>query len=154
MSEPFGNRPFPRGALIGAAGLIGLSLLAATAARLTGTGAVIAEPPPPVVAYDLRFEDRDDGGVAVWRGGSDELVVVLEPGTNGFVRGVLRGLARDRRARDIGPAQPFRLSASAGGALVLEDPATGRAIALQAFGPDNVTAFRTLLEAAHGGPLP
>ena len=35
------------------------------------------------------------------------LVDTLQPGTNGFVRGVLRGLVRERRARHVGPRRRF-----------------------------------------------
>ena len=101
-----------------------------------------------LATYALRFEDRADGSVAVYRGSSETLVDVLSPGTNGFVRGVMRGMARDRRARNIGPEIPFELNALEGGGVSLNDPATGRSINLTAFGPDNLGAFVSILNAA------
>ncbi len=40
---------------------------------------------------------------------------------------------------------PFRLSAWSDGRLTLEDPATGRAVDLEAFGPTNEATFVRLL---------
>jgi putative photosynthetic complex assembly protein len=98
-----------------------------------------------VASRDLRFLDRDDGGVAVYSAPDGRLVHVLPHGTNGFARGVLRGLARDRRRSDIGSEQAFRLVRFADGRLSLDDPATGRRIDLDAFGPTNVAVFARLL---------
>ena len=80
-----------------------------------------------------------------------QLVEVLPPGSNNFLRATLRGLARERRAEGApGPETPFRLSAWPQGGLTLEDLATGRQVQLAAFGPANVQAFGRLL-TAHGG---
>jgi putative photosynthetic complex assembly protein len=68
-------------------------------------------------------------------------------GTNGFVRGVLRGLARERRLNDVGAQPPFQLTRWSDGRLSLDDPATGRRIDLVAFGPTNAGAFAQLLTA-------
>ena len=70
---------------------------------------------------------------------------MLPPGTNGFIRGVLRGLARDRKLQRIGTEPPFRLTRWVDGRLSLDDPATGRRIELGAFGPTNAAAFAGLL---------
>jgi len=86
----------------------------------------------------------------VYAASGGDVVEVLEPGTNGFVRGVLRGLARDRKLRGIGPQPPFELTRWTDGRLSLTDTATGREIELDAFGPTNVGAFARLLTAAEG----
>ena len=100
---------------------------------------------------DLRFDDRADGGVVITEWPAGDVVAVLPPGTNGFVRGVMRGLARDRRAREIGSEPPFRLTHWSDGRLTLDDPSTGRRIDLDAFGPTNTAVFARLMGA---GPLP
>lgn len=147
MSDPSGNRPFPRGALFGAAALVLLALLSVTAARLSGVGVMEMPAAAPVQSRDLRFEDRASGAVAVFDARDDRVVEVLAPGTNSFVRGVLRGLARDRMLREIGSRPPFRLTRWADGRLSIEDPTTGRRIDLGAFGPTNAAAFARLLTA-------
>ena len=79
-----------------------------------------------------------------------EVAAVLAPGTEGFIRAALRGLARDRRREDLGPGKPFRLSAWPGGGLTIEDMATGRTLDLRAFGHTQAEAFGRLLAAATG----
>ena len=149
MSASAGNdQPFPRGALVSAAALIGLSLVAAAAARLGGLQA--GQPPSAetaVASRDLRFADRADGAVVVSEAAGGRVVDVLAPGTNGFARAVLRGLARERRREEIGREPPFRLTRWADGRLSLADTSTGQEITLQAFGPTNAQAFAQLLTA-------
>jgi len=102
---------------------------------------------PAPVSIDLRFEDLPDGGVAVLRAADGTEVALLAPGTGGFMRATLRGLARERKRGDFGSERPFRLSAWTDGGLSLEDTATGRALDLRAFGPTQVEAFARLLPA-------
>lgn len=148
MSDRSHARPFPRGALFGAAALIGFTLIMAGTARLTGIGTTTVPEAAPVESYELRFVDRPDGAVALYEASDDHLVTVLAPGTNGFVRSAVRGLARERKLSGIGPAQPFRLTRWADGRLSVTDPSTGREINVEAFGPTQVEAFVAILEAA------
>lgn len=150
MSKPLES--FPRGALFGAATLISLTLLSAAAARVSGIGTTRMPDSSPVESRELRFEDRQDGAVVVSEAATDRVVEVLPPGTNGFVRGTMRGLARERRRQDVGARQPFRLTRWADGRLSLEDPSTDRRIDLGAFGPTNVGAFAALLTAQGASP--
>jgi putative photosynthetic complex assembly protein len=150
MSE-IDKESFPRGALIAAASVVAFSLIATTAARLVGRGPSDA----PVMSaeaqsVDLRFVDEPNGSVSVHDGHDDRLVASLAPGTNGFVRGVMRGLAHDRKRRGIGSAPPFRLSVWRDGRLLLQDTATGRLIDLDAFGSSNKDAFVQLLHGDGG----
>jgi putative photosynthetic complex assembly protein len=147
MSEPVVDRTLPRGALAGAGALVALSLALVGLARMTGYQPT--KPPVSTVVErrDLRFEDRADGAVLVYSGPDDRLVDTLQPGTNGFVRGVLRGLVRERRADHIGPEPPFRLTRWADGRLSLDDPSTGRHVDLEVFGPTNAGAFAQILLA-------
>ncbi len=147
MNARAANPQLPRGALIGAGVLVVSSLLMVGVARITGYGP--ARPPASAVveSYDLRFDDREDGAVLIYDT-EDRLTDTLPPGTNGFVRGVLRGLVRERRADHIGPMPPFRLTRWADGRLSLDDPSTGRHVDLEVFGPTNAGAFADILIAA------
>jgi putative photosynthetic complex assembly protein len=106
--------------------------------------------PAPVESRDLQFEDGKDGTVLVYDARDRSLIDVIQPGTNGFVRVVLRGLARERRLGDIGKQPPFRLTRFANGQLTLEDTATSKQIDLVAFGSSNAEAFARLMTARGG----
>jgi putative photosynthetic complex assembly protein len=147
VSEPGADRSIPRGVLWGAAALIGFSIVSAGAARV---GVIGPEQKPAAEAAairDLRFKDRADGAVTVHEASDDRLVAVLPPGGDGFIRGAMRGLARERRQKEVGPEPPFRLTRWDNGRLSLEDTGTGRRIDLEAFGPTNAQAFGRLLAA-------
>jgi putative photosynthetic complex assembly protein len=147
MSDPLRHQAFPRGALIGAATLIAFALLAAASARLGDFGATRMPETSAVQVRALRFEDRSDGAVVVIDDTTNATAAVLVAGTNGFLRSVMRGLARERKARGIGQEPAFEVIRWADGRLSLEDPVTGRVVALEAFGPDNAAAFARLLSA-------
>ena len=149
MSDALRDESFPRAPLLAAAALVALAIIAVACVRLTGIGAVHVPDAPTVVVRDLRFEDRPDGGVAVYDVQSDELVKVIT-GSNGFLRGTLRGLARERKRSGFGPDQAFRLVGHADGRLTLEDPATARRVDLESFGPTNVAVFAQLLPTGSG----
>jgi putative photosynthetic complex assembly protein len=146
------HEPFPRGALIAAAVLVGFSLAATTVVRLvrinTPPAPVTASQPAPALTADLRFSDEADGSIRVQNARTDRVVATIQPGVGGFVRGVMRGLARDRISRHIGEAPPFRLSQARDGRMTLEDTATGRLIDLQSFGSGNRDSFVQLLQAS------
>lgn len=147
LSEPYRDQSFPRGALIGAAGLIGFALLVVSLARITGLGDYKEPPPPTVTTLELRFEDRADGAILVYEGRTDRVVDLVSPGTGGFIRGVLRALARERRGQgDQEESTPFLLRRHVDGRVTLEDTATGRLIDLKAFGPTNQEAFARWLD--------
>jgi putative photosynthetic complex assembly protein len=134
---------FPRWVLYVAGGIIAFSLISVGLIRLAGQGpdqlaaAVTAE-------RSLRFEDSADRGVRVLDGKTGESVAVLH-GEQGFVRGALRALTRERHSRGIGSQRPFDLIARADGRLTLFDPATGQRIDLESFGPTNAANFSRLL---------
>lgn len=147
MREPAHGSSVPRGALLGAGALIGLSLLMVAAVRL-GVVELLVEPEAAVSErLVLQFEDGADGSVAVLDVEEDEVLAVLEPGEGGFARGVLRALVRERRQHDIGAATPFALVRFADDRLSLEDPSTGRRIDLGAFGPTNAAVFARFMRA-------
>ncbi len=142
------NTPFPRGALLGAAALIGFALTAATVGRITGLGSTHMPAGFAVESSDLHFADRGDGAVVISEARSGRVVDVISPGTNGFLRSVMRGLARDRKRQDLGAEPAFRLTRWSDGRLSLEDEATGRRIDLGAFGPTNAGVFAHVLSTA------
>ena len=129
----------PRKALL-AGGLVLAAIVGAIGtARLAGVD--IAEPDAvTVVERTLRFVDRPDGGIAVVDARSGRTLDVMQ-GEQGFLRGTLRGMARERRRSGLDDSTPLSLLARADGRLTLVDPATGRRIDLESFGPTNAAVF-------------
>ncbi len=143
----------PKGTLIIAGALVLFAFTATAAMR-------IAHVPPsaspvamrqavhavPVETRNLRFTDRADGAVLIEDTDRGVTASVIEPGQKtGFIRGVMRGLARERRMRGIGDQPPFTLSLWPDGELSLTDTVTGRSIEMTAFGSTNRAAFMALL---------
>lgn len=122
---------------------VGLALcLAAAGPRL---GAHSAAPTAQAVAErSISFQDRADGAVVASAEGAP--IAVFE-GEQGFVRGILRSLARERRGEGVGSTVPFHLTAWADGRVTLVDEATHQTVELEAFGSTNVAKFTDLLAA-------
>jgi putative photosynthetic complex assembly protein len=135
---------FPRWVLLCVGGILAFTLIAVGMVRITGNGpdqlaaAVLAE-------RFLRFDDAPDGGVTVTDANTGQLVTVLR-GEQGFLRGSLRALTRERFSRGIGAQPPFQLIARTDNRLTLFDPSTGQRIDLESFGPANAGIFARLLD--------
>jgi putative photosynthetic complex assembly protein len=145
MSHSHTIRPIPRAVLIGAAMLIVTTIALAGVARMAGLGTTRTATAAAAESRELRFTDQRDGSIAVVDAATDQMVATVSPGTNGFIRGTLRGLARERKQQGVGAGPAFRLVRWADGRLTLEDPVTSRIIDLAAFGPTNVGAFADFL---------
>jgi putative photosynthetic complex assembly protein len=143
----------PRGALIGVAALLGLTI--------TLTGAVsygllpqsanpdasrAAQHVAPAQERALRFADRADGAVVISDAATGEVVSTIGFGEGGFVRATMRRLARTRAAAGVGSEPPFTLTRWDNGALSLRDPQTGAEAEIYGFGADHVRAFAAMLE--------
>lgn len=143
----------PRGTIAMTGALVLFAIGATAAVRLTGTPLAAspaalrtAERVTPVASRSLRFSDRADGAVVIEDVGSGTVAEVIQPGQQtGFIRGVMRGLARERRMKGVGEGPPFTLTLWHDGELSLTDTATGRSIELTAFGSSNRAAFAALL---------
>jgi putative photosynthetic complex assembly protein len=146
MSHDVADRPFPLLPLVAAGAAIAITITVALVGRVTGV-ADSTDRTAPIALLDLRFQDRADGGVDVFDAEDGHTVEVVQPGTNGFLRATLRGLASQRKRASLDRDVPFRLTAWADGRLTLEDPTDRRLIDLGAFGPTNAAAFAQLLKA-------
>ncbi|OYY89548.1 MAG: phosphonoacetaldehyde methylase [Sphingomonas sp. 28-66-16] len=143
----------PRGALIMAGALVLMAVTATSIARIaeippSASPALVraADNAQPLRSRELRFSDRADGAVVIEDVGTGKTALTLEPGSNsGFIRGVMRGLARERRMHGVGAEAPFTLTLWSDRQLSLTDTATGRSIELGAFGSTNRATFFDLL---------
>jgi putative photosynthetic complex assembly protein len=152
MSD-FRGETFPRGALLGGGGVLFFTM-----AMVFGTraGLLPARPTAPeartaahvavVATRELRFADRADGALLVYDTQTEAPALILAPGSNsGFIRGVMRGLMRERKLHEATREAPLTLTQWADGALTLRDEATGRIIELGSFGSTNRASFAQLL---------
>lgn len=145
----------PKPALIAAAALVGFSLLMTATVKI---GWLDREAVPavaraqadvtPARQRSLHFADQPDGAVLISDARTGATVFTIPAGSEqgGFIRGVLRGLARERRMHGVGEAPPFTLTMWQDGSLSMVDEGTGRSIELGGFGSDNRAAFAALLE--------
>lgn len=138
------HAPSLRMPVLAAGAMIGTTIAIVAAVRLSGVS--IHEPDAPVLASrTLQFADRADGGVEVTDANTHRVVETVT-GQAGFIRGTLRGLARERHRAGIGPEVPFELVAHTDGRLTLIDPSTARRVDLESFGPTNLAQFARLIE--------
>ena len=144
----------PKGAIWFCAAVIGFTLIAAGAVRL-GFVPVTASPVAvrtaahlkPTATRTLSFADEAGGGLLITDVATGAVAQEIKPGEpSGFIRGLLRGMGRERRMKNVGKAVPYRLESWSNGQLSLTDTGTGRSIELSAFGPTNREAFAVLLK--------
>jgi putative photosynthetic complex assembly protein len=148
------QQPFPKGALIAMAVIVSFSVISVAAVRLARTA---APPPAPLTVETapsgavretiaLRFKDEADRSVSVLDAATGARITMLEHGGDGFVRGALRALTRERRLNNVlQDAGAFHLTRWSDGRLTLDDTATGERIDLRAFGEANEAAFARFL---------
>ena len=145
-AAPQDNDLLPRGVLIAIAVLVLVSLAGTALVRLSGIN--IREPDAATIATrDLRFDDAADGSIVITDASTGQPAARIS-GEQGFLRGTLRSLARQRKLAGVGAGPAFKLLARADGRLTLLDPVTQQRIDLESFGPDNAAVFARLLPGA------
>ncbi|MEM1106143.1 MAG: photosynthetic complex assembly protein PuhC [Pseudomonadota bacterium] len=115
-------------------------------AKLTGVGVWQPSQVHEVQSLSLNFTDEDGGAVGVFNAETGQMIHLYPAGEGGFVRSAMRALTYDRDKFGIGQTPPFSLTRTQEGLLLLEDPSTGRRVALQAFSEGNAANFDQLFE--------
>lgn len=125
-------------------GAVLAATLAAVAWETQSSGGVIASETPAIAwQQTLRFEDRPSGAVAVLDAASGKEIAQFQ-GEQGFLRGSLRAMARERHSRGLGSEAPFLLMGHVDGRVTLHDTATGERLNLESFGPTNSAVYSQL----------
>jgi putative photosynthetic complex assembly protein len=154
MSLVHHHEPIPKAAIVAACSFVLMTLAGVSVARLAGMppeaspAAIRAQGQVAAVKVrDLRFADQADGSLRVIDVVNGQDAAIIAPGSNsGFIRGVMRGMARERLKANVGHDAPFRLTLWTNGQLTLADAATGRDVELSGFGDTNRAAFIALLQ--------
>ena len=152
MSD-FAHEQFPQWVLVVAVGIVGITVLVVFGVRI---GVLPARPTAPelraenhvavVRSRDFVFADRADGALVATDAKTGQVALVLEPGSNsGFIRGVMRGMMRERQLHEVSRYGAVTITQWSDGALTLKDVSTGRIIELGSFGHTNRAAFAQLL---------
>ena len=137
----------PRGVLIGAAVLLAFAFSITLFGRSADMGAVHMPSTQPYQTLLLHFADQDDGGVTITDASDGAVLSKIKPGTNGFLRSMMRGFAHERSRDGIGAETPFMLTRWSDGTLSVTDATTGRRVDLDAFGPNQTEAFASLFSS-------
>ncbi|NJL07834.1 MAG: hypothetical protein HC900_05890 [Methylacidiphilales bacterium] len=121
---------------------------------ITGRDAATSQPAATVIeSRDLRFETSPEGNIAIYDAESGERILLIQGNSDGFIRGLVRALAHDRRMNsDDDSEMPYRLTHFSNGRLTLTDLSTNRDMVLNAFGPTNIAAFARLLKSREVKP--
>jgi putative photosynthetic complex assembly protein len=104
----------------------------------------------PQDVREIAIADGANGDVIVRDGKTGAVIVTLGNNQGNFIRMALRALVHDQQHQGFDEQTPFRLERQAGGQLFLIDEATGKALALNAFGPANAAAFAAFLSTPKG----
>ncbi|CAA2141225.1 photosynthetic complex assembly protein PuhC [Hyphomicrobium sp. ghe19] len=136
---------FPPAPLIYAAALVLSALAVASGARVSGVGTTHLDYTNPLVSRDLLFDDASGGSILIKDAHSGELIDTIVPGNDGFVRAVMRVIARERLIAGGAKTTPFTLTRWDNGRLTISDPANGKKTELVGFGASNEQAFAKLL---------
>ncbi len=138
----------PRGLVRAVVALLAFTMILVAFARVTGmppAGIMPVQPEAERVAVVIA--PRGDGGVLITRP-DGSVVASLSVQEAGFISGVERVLARERRSYGLAPVGPVDLVRWQDGRMSLLDPATGWRMEIVGFGDTNVESFARLLAAA------
>ena len=108
--------------------------------------------PPPTLPTDpasqvreLQVTDSAEGSVTVRDVKTGETIVQYQRGQGSFFRATLRTLVHDRMRKGLTLDGNFRLETHMGNQLYLIDEVSGKALAMNAFGPANTAVFTALM---------
>ncbi len=133
----------PRWALIAAGSLMIGTIALAAVARINHAGGHPVNWKAGAVAVVFRQQAQDAITVTT---GAGAPIATIAPTQDAFLRTTMRTMLQARAREGQPRTAPFLLIPQRGGALLLDDPLTGRKIFLQAFGPSNQAQFSALLQ--------
>jgi putative photosynthetic complex assembly protein len=100
---------------------------------------------PPVLERSLRFVPAEDDALIVVDTDSGAVVKTIAANEDTFIRGMLRGIDRERSVDGVAADVPLTLTAREDGSVTVIDQGTGIVYDLRAFGTTNLAEFARLL---------
>ena len=142
------HQPSPLGTVtpwpIWALGIFLLVVLAGVTLQMKVFGVAPPEPHEAVQwERQLSFVGQSNGDIAVLDVATKQEVARFQ-GEQGFLRGSLRALNRERKRSGMNPDLAFQLTGHVDGRITLLDTATGQRLSLESFGPTNSAVFSQL----------
>ncbi|MEO0384835.1 MAG: photosynthetic complex putative assembly protein PuhB [Pseudomonadota bacterium] len=141
----------PRSLVIMAASAVVITVLVVAFAQWTDTSALRTNDGAPAFSQEVQFLPLEGDRIAVQSVADGALITTVEAGTDGLLRGALRGLNMSRSQSDFDLAAPFILQRFEEDGVYLADPLTDRSIRLESFGPIETGATADLLRLGHSG---
>lgn len=126
-------------------GIVMLCLILVSAHVWTGQPREAVPPVSPVVAERTIYLAGDISGAATVTDADGTVIADLSPEEGGFVSGVYRVIAHERKKARVAPDGPVVVAAFENGRMAVTDPSTGWSADLMGFGQDNAAAFAKLL---------
>ena len=143
LDRPGDPHHVPRLPLLMAAGIVMFTVLFVGlhqwTSGLTGDTASVT------FAQEIRFQSLPGDRIAIVDAADGTALTTIEAGSEGLLRGALRGLLFSRDLGNLDPDASYRLERHAGDGLYLVDPLNGRDIRLDSFGPVEAGALADLL---------
>ena len=128
-----------------------ITVLVVAFAQWTNIDGLRANAGTPEFSQDIQFLPLEGDRIAVHSAADGSLITTVEAGTDGLLRGALRGLGMSRNLSDFDLAAPYQLQRFAEDGVYLSDALTGRSIRLESFGPLETGATAELLRLGHNG---
>ncbi len=143
----------PRWFVIGTAALMLTTVLGAGLARFSGVGISRVADSAVIGTVELWVDEQRDGSALVRHVATGKTLDVLPADGGGFVRGLVRGMFRQRLLSEQARTLPFQISQREGPKYFLFDPATGTRMELDGFGPTNTQTVARLYQAGRNAQI-
>lgn len=152
-TKPKDPHYIPRSLVIMAASAVIITILTVAFAQLVDTSTLRTNDGAPAFSQEVQFLPLEGDRIAVRSVADGTLITTVEAGTDGLLRGALRGLNMSRSQSNFDLAAPFILQRFDGDGVYLADPLTDRSIRLESFGPIETGATADLLRIGHATGL-
>ncbi|MGD1888978.1 MAG: photosynthetic complex putative assembly protein PuhB [Cohaesibacteraceae bacterium] len=148
--KPYDAHSIAKTPLVMAASLVLIAVIGVGAFQLNKLANPATALVTPVYEQAITFAPLDGDRIDVRDALTGDQIAIVEAGTDGLLRGALRGMGGARASSELDPSAPYLLQRFEGDGIYLADPLTGRSVRLSSFGPIHTGAVLVLLDLAAG----